>query len=71
MYGCVIHEDLDHLYEQDIVAEELKIRTHYESLDIAGSNRIHYLSFSLPLVLPGKEKDEELKQALKIHEGAH
>ena len=49
--------------------DELKIKTHYESLDIAGSNRIHYLSFSLPPNLPGKEKDNELKQALKENEG--
>ena len=43
----------------------LQIKTHYESLDIAGSKRIHYLCFSLPKELPGKEKDEILKQLLK------
>jgi tRNA (guanine-N7-)-methyltransferase len=69
LYGCLIHQDHDHLYNQDNIPEELKIKTHYESLDIAGSNRMHYLNFSLPLHLPGKEKDEELKKALKTHEG--
>jgi tRNA (guanine-N7-)-methyltransferase len=30
------------------VSEELKIKTHYEELDIAQSKRIHYLCFTLP-----------------------
>jgi len=61
MYGCLLHTDYEDLYRQPNIREELKIRTHYESLDIAQSNRIHYLCFSLPLQLHGKEKDEELK----------
>lgn len=65
MYGCTLHTDHDNLYNESNVAEELKIRTHYESLDIAGSNRVHYLCFSLPSELAGKEKDEELKLVLK------
>jgi len=65
MYGCTIYVDYDNVYQQPEISDDLKIKTHYESLDIAGSNRIHYLSFSLPAVLPGKEKDEELKQILK------
>jgi len=65
MYGCTVHTDYDNVYQQPALSEDLKIKTHYESLDIAGSNRIHYLSFSLPAILPGKEKDEELKQILK------
>ena len=69
LYGCMIKKDLDNIYEEESIADELKIKTHYESLDIAGSNRIHYLSFSLPENLPGKEKDDELKQLQKEHEG--
>lgn len=65
MYGCTVHTDYNNVYQQPSLSEDLKIKTHYESLDIAGSNRIHYLSFSLPAILPGKEKDEELKQILK------
>lgn len=61
LYDCTIHKDLDNVFHQETVPEELKIKTHYESLDIAESNRIHYLCFSLPEKLPGKEKDEELK----------
>jgi len=71
MYGCVIHTDYNNLYREPGIAEELKIKTHYESLDIAGSNRIHYLCFSLPTRLPGKEKDEELKALLKAHAGTN
>jgi tRNA (guanine-N7-)-methyltransferase len=65
LYGCTFHTDHDHIYNQETIADELKIKTHYESLDIAGSNRIYYLCFSLPIQLPGKEMDEELKQLLK------
>ncbi|MDP4263193.1 MAG: tRNA (guanosine(46)-N7)-methyltransferase TrmB [Bacteroidota bacterium] len=69
LYGCTLHTDYNDVYNEAGIPDELKIKTHYESLDIAGSNRIHYLSFSLPAKLPGKEKDEELKQLLKTHAG--
>ena len=68
--GCVVHKDFDNVFAEKIISEELKIKTHYESLDIAGSNRIHYLSFSLPEKFLGKEKDDLLKQLLKEYEGA-
>ena len=61
LYGCVTHTDSDNVYTEASITEELNIKTHYESLDIAGSNRIHYLCFSLPENLPGIEKDDELK----------
>ncbi len=65
LYNCTLHTDYNDVYQQKDLPEDLKIKTHYESLDIAGSSRIHYLCFSLPAQLPGKEKDEELKQLLK------
>ena len=68
-YGCLLKKDSNNIYFDEAIAEELRIKTHYESLDIAGSNRIHYLCFSLPETLPGKEIDDELKQMLKDHEG--
>lgn len=68
MYGCVLHKDLEDLYKQQDLPEVLKIKTHYESLDIAQSKRIHYLCFSLPLHLPDKEKDQELKQMIEHEE---
>ena len=69
IYGCKLLVDFADLYAQASLATELNIKTHYESLDIAGSNRVHYLKFSLPGVLAGREKDEELKQLLKHEVG--
>lgn len=68
MYGCTLHADYEDLYQQKNIPAELKIKTHYEGLDIAESNHIHYLCFSLPGQLPGKEKDEQLKELLKHEE---
>ena len=65
LYGCELHSDHQDLYREENIAENLKIKTHYESLDIAGSHRVHYICFSLREPLPGKERDEELKQILK------
>lgn len=70
LYACALVHDIDNVYQQEKVPDELAIKTHYESLDIAGSNRIHYLCFSLPQQIPGLEKDAELKQLLQQHEGA-
>ena len=65
LYNCTLHTGYDDTYDEIGITEDLQIKTHYESLDIAGSKRIHYLCFSLPKELPGKEKDEILKQLLK------
>lgn len=70
MYDCRLHEDHDNLYAENELAPELQIKTHYESLDIAGSRRVHYLSFSLPDALPGKETDVVLQNELKENAGA-
>lgn len=64
LYGCKLRQDYNDIYRSPMIDDELKIKTHYESLDIADSNRIHYLCFSLPEEITGKEKDEELKQLL-------
>jgi tRNA (guanine-N7-)-methyltransferase len=69
MYGCKLHVDLNDVYGQANPPAELQIKTHYESLDIAGSKRVHYLKFSLPALLPAKEKDDMLKQLLKEDAG--
>ncbi|RYY59926.1 MAG: tRNA (guanosine(46)-N7)-methyltransferase TrmB [Chitinophagaceae bacterium] len=62
LYGCTVIDDLDDVYAAPDLPDELRIRTHYEGLDIAGSNRIHFISFTLPGIIPGKEKDAELKE---------
>jgi tRNA (guanine-N7-)-methyltransferase len=67
-YNCSLLEDADNVYNNKDISDELKIKTYYESLDIAGSKRIHYLKFSLPAVLPGKEMDKELQEFLRHHE---
>jgi tRNA (guanine-N7-)-methyltransferase len=69
LYGCNLHRDLEDVYKEPDIPGELLITTYYESLDIAKSNRIHYLCFSLPDDLDGKEKDMLLKEKLKEYEG--
>jgi tRNA (guanine-N7-)-methyltransferase len=46
--------------------EELKIKTHYEGLDIAQSNKIYYLQFKLPATIV--DMDEQLQEDLKLTE---
>jgi tRNA (guanine-N7-)-methyltransferase len=58
-----IVEDCSDVYKQSVVREELAIKTHYESLDIAQSNKIHYLKFTLPATI--KNIDDELQEQLK------
>ena len=60
LYGLTKREDIDDVHAQDAVPGELKIITHYESLDIAQSKKVHYLQFSLPPIIP--DLDEQLKQ---------
>lgn len=64
-YGLILHEEFDNVYAQPNLKPELNIKTHYEALDIAGSNRIHYISFSLPQEIPGKDLDAILHEELK------
>ena len=65
LYDLILHEDLDDVHNSTDLKLELNIKTYYESLDIAGSNRIHYLSFSLPTIIADKERDNILHQELK------
>jgi tRNA (guanine-N7-)-methyltransferase len=48
MHELHLMEDMDNVYANENRKEDLNIKTHYEGLDIANSNRIHYLQFSLP-----------------------
>lgn len=63
LYQLELLVDYDNAYSNEHIAEELKIKTHYESLDIAQSNRIHYLQFKINKPLP-LELDEKLKAIL-------
>ena len=69
MYGCHLHMDYEDLYAEPGLPPELHIKTHYEALDIAGSKKVHYLSFSLPKNLPSKDMDLALQQFLKDEAG--
>jgi tRNA (guanine-N7-)-methyltransferase len=63
MYGLNLIESCDDVYGQSEINPALKIKTFYEGLDIAGSNKIFYLKFSLPEEI--KNLDDELQQLLK------
>jgi tRNA (guanine-N7-)-methyltransferase len=67
-YNCILIADDPDVFSKKEVLKELQIKTHYESLDIAGHNRIHYICFSLPQNLGNKEKDQQLKEKLKVSE---
>jgi tRNA (guanine-N7-)-methyltransferase len=61
LYDLPVVQDIEDVYASGPVSEVLQIKTHYESLDIAQSNKVHYLQFMLPATpLPDKES------ALKI-----
>ncbi|NII24634.1 tRNA (guanosine(46)-N7)-methyltransferase TrmB [Pseudoflavitalea sp. X16] len=64
LHELPVMQDSDDVYGSDNVSEVLKIKTHYESLDIAQSNRIHYLQFSLPAT-PLPDKNDALKELLR------
>lgn len=63
LYGLPLIADTDDVYAQKEISPELQIKTHYEGLDIAASNKVHYLQFRLPAnSLP--DKDAALKLLL-------
>lgn len=67
LYGLELFHDSDDIRDDVKQIPELLIKTHYEGLDIAKSNRIHYLKFALKgnldpaldAVLLERVKDEE------------
>jgi tRNA (guanine-N7-)-methyltransferase len=65
LYSLTKLDDCDDVYNKSS-KEELKIKTHYEGLDIAQSNKIFYLQFKLPATIV--DIDEELQEELKLTE---
>jgi tRNA (guanine-N7-)-methyltransferase len=63
LYALNLHADIENIWQNEIVSQELKITTFYESLDIAKSKSIFYLSFSLPPVI--SDNDSSLTNLLK------
>lgn len=62
LYHLTVLSDTADLYQDSNLPAELQIKTHYESLDIAGSNRIHHLCFTLPNNLGNQALDSLLKE---------
>lgn len=69
-YTCPVHQQIEDVYKQSSIPAELAIKTHYESLDIAGSHRIHYCCFSLAPTLADPQLETTFKETLAIHETA-
>ncbi|MBE7174510.1 MAG: tRNA (guanosine(46)-N7)-methyltransferase TrmB [Williamsia sp.] len=67
LYDLVLHEETADLYASQEIVPELKIKTHYEGLNISQSNKIYYLRFSLPMS-PLPDKDEQLHDLVKGYE---
>jgi tRNA (guanine-N7-)-methyltransferase len=64
LYDLNLIYKTDHLYAEQNIDPRCLIKTYYEGLDIAQSNKIHYIQFNIDGDLP-LELDEILKEAIK------
>jgi len=64
MYGLNLMYKTENLYAETTIDPRCLIKTYYEGLDIAQSNKIHYIQFNIDKELP-LELDEVLKEAIK------
>jgi len=64
IYGLNLIYKTDNLYAEPTIDPRCLIKTYYEGLDIAQSNKIHYIQFNIDKHLP-LELDEVLKEAIK------
>ncbi|MET0243375.1 MAG: tRNA (guanosine(46)-N7)-methyltransferase TrmB [Flavitalea sp.] len=64
LHSLEVVEDIPSIHALPALSPELQIKTHYENLDIAKSNTIHYLHFRLPAA-PFADKSEELRLLLQ------
>ena len=64
LYGLHLIYKTDNLYAEQNINPRCLIKTYYEGLDIAQSNKIHYIQFNIDRDLP-LELDEILKEAIK------
>jgi tRNA (guanine-N7-)-methyltransferase len=67
LYELNLLNDMDDVYKTENRSAELNIKTHYEKLDIAGSNKAHYLRFQVNKTMP-PEKDIILKTIISEQE---
>jgi tRNA (guanine-N7-)-methyltransferase len=68
LYGLTLVTETDDVYGTEFMQsnnwnERCAIKTYYEGLNIASSNRIHYIQFKLDKALP-VELDEQLKDMI-------
>jgi tRNA (guanine-N7-)-methyltransferase len=66
LYELPVISSSENVYNMPFVEPDLAIKTHYERLDIAQSNRIHYICFTLHSEL--KDTDDELQQIIRHEE---
>jgi len=64
LYGLNLIYKTDNLYAEQNIDPRCLIKTYYEGLDIAQSNKIHYIQFNIDKDLP-LELDDVLKEAIK------
>ena len=69
LFGLLLVEIINDIYANKESNPALTIKTHYESLDIAQSKRIHYLQFKLTTPLTNLN-DNQLQEILKDEEKA-
>lgn len=66
-YGLTLLESSDNVYAAENVKPDLLIKTHYEQLDIAGTQKVYYLRFKTDKNLPA-DKDVDFKNHIKEQE---
>lgn len=64
LYGLNLIYKTENLYAEATIDPRCLIKTYYEGLDIAQSNKIHYIQFNIDKELP-LALDEVLKEAIK------
>ena len=67
VYELDLLQDHDDVYSVAERSIELEIKTHYEQLDIAQSNKVHYLKFKLDKIM-SSDKDDILKTMIREQE---
>jgi tRNA (guanine-N7-)-methyltransferase len=67
LFDLTLVKQSENIYGEQNIDPRCAIKTYYEGLNIAGSNRIHYIEFKIDKELP-KAKDEQLKEIIAAFE---
>ena len=67
LFDLTLVKQSENIYGEQHIDPRCAIKTYYEGLNIAGSNRIHYIEFKIDNELP-KAKDEILKEIIAAFE---